>query len=304
MTPQEEFATMMQRSGVSMYHEKGFKGKGINILNCESFLTRHGEATGTIIKRIAPDANFFCGSTGIQVKGDELMSAQIELDDGTRCDLYEFVKANKIDIMSASKSGITDTCKGWNDYCKKMQDDTGVIIFNAAGNEFVGNGETLTSHFPPNVAILVGAITINNVRASYSSVGEELDFMAYSGLIGGTSAATPFLAGMMACIMSRYRKLTPPEAYEYLKRISKDLGTTGDDIYYGEGMPILPEKTRIQLQIGSDKMIVDGIDFKIDQPPKIDPMTGRTLVPVRAIAEGFGATVTWIDETDTIILEV
>lgn len=306
MTPLEEFALMMEYAGVKAWHEKGIKGRGINVLNCESSFTTHGAGTLSLMKRIAPEANFFCGSTGINTKGDTLTSAQIELDSGETYDLAQYVKDNQIDIINASKSGNFES-KGWEEYCLKMQAETGVCIFNSAGNDFEGDGETLNSHFPPAVAILVGALSWNDgnpKRTYYSSVGAELDFAAFSGLFGGTSAASPFLAGMAALIMSQYGKLPQTQLYAYLKQHSKDLGEPGDDIYYGEGMVVLPSKTRIELQIGNDIMKVDGIDFKLDQPPKIDPMTGRTLVPIRAIAEGFGASVTWIDETDTIILEV
>ena len=110
--------------------------------------------------------------------------------------------------------------------------------------------------------------------------------------------------GMTACIMSRYRKLDPQESYDYLKRISKDLGEPGDDLSHGEGMPILLDKTKITLQIGSNIMDVDGIKMVLDQPPVIDAKTNRTLVPVRAVAEGFGAAVNWYPVDKTITLEV
>ena len=304
MTPQEEFDLMLVKSGVKEWHNKGHTGEGINILNCESNMTTHGRGTGNIIHKVAPDSFLFSGSTGIQTKGDELISAQIELDNGERYDLHHFVEANKIDIISASKSGINDSCKGWNAYCKKMQDETGVVIFNSAGNNYVGDGETLSTHFPHGVAFLVGALNVDMKRIAYSSVGQELDFMAFSGMIGGTSAASPFMAGMMALVMSKYGKLTPSESYKYLCDHSVDLGAIGSDTYNGKGMPILPDKTTIKLQIGSNIMTVDGIQKLIDQPPKIDPVSNRTLVPVRAIAEGFGATVQWDSVNKEITLEV
>ena len=304
MTPLEELVQMKEKAGVNFFHEKGFRGKGITILNCESGRTSHGAGTANILKMLAPEATILTASTGINTKGDALLSAQVELD-GTleRIDLHQFIKERGVDIISASKSGITDTCAGWNAYCKRMQDDTGVVIFNAAGNNGSVGGETISSHFPPNVAILVGALNLKQERCNYSSVGQELDFTAFSGMIGGTSAATPFLAGMMAVIMSRYRKLSPREAYDYLVSISLDLGEPGDDIYYGEGMPMLPKKTTIDLQIGSPVMRVDGVDFLLDQAPVIDRTSGRTLVPVRAIAEGFGATVGWEPVTKSIRIE-
>ena len=69
-------------------------------------------------------------------------------------------------------------------------------------------------------------------------------------------------------------------------------------------MPLLPNKTRIELQVGNGIMSVDGISTVLDQPPVIDPKTNRTLVPVRAISEAFGATVEWDGINKIITIEV
>ncbi len=46
------------------------------------------------------------------------------------------------------------------------------------------------------------------------------------------------------------------------------------------------------------KVVVDGSMVEFDQPPVI--IEGRTLVPVRAVAEKLGATVKWNNETQTV----
>lgn len=304
MTPQEEFQKMMDYSGVTHWHSKGYKGEGVNLLNCES-PSIHGGITGRILERVCPGANLIQKDISLNFKNGELVSAGI-MDNGIRVDLCDFVKANKIDMMNFSYA-MFETGKhpqSWVDYCVKMQEETGVIMFNAAGNEYPGDGETLFTTFPPETTIYVGALGVANNRLNYSSVGQELDFMAYSGLGGGTSCASPFLMGMCALIQQRYRKMLPNEMYNYLKRTSVDLGAPGDDIYHGEGMVVLPNETVIELWIGKNIMLVDGVSFTIDESPKINPMTGRTLMPVRAIAEGFGAEVIWNDAEDKITLKV
>lgn len=45
-------------------------------------------------------------------------------------------------------------------------------------------------------------------------------------------------------------------------------------------------------------VIIDGVKIKFDQPPIVE--SGRTLVPMRAIFEAMGATVSWDGETKTI----
>ena len=49
---------------------------------------------------------------------------------------------------------------------------------------------------------------------------------------------------------------------------------------------------------GSISLTIDGQPLASDVPPTV--VGGRTLVPVRAIFEGLGATVSWNDETKTV----
>jgi DNA-binding beta-propeller fold protein YncE len=56
---------------------------------------------------------------------------------------------------------------------------------------------------------------------------------------------------------------------------------------------ILKEKIVIQLVVGSKEIIIKGITGILDSEPFIDKTSGRTVVPLRAIAEAIGATVTF-----------
>ena len=56
----------------------------------------------------------------------------------------------------------------------------------------------------------------------------------------------------------------------------------------------------ITVQIGNPQIQVNGEPIKLDVPPQI--VKDRTLVPVRAIGESFGATVDWDDATQTVII--
>lgn len=53
-------------------------------------------------------------------------------------------------------------------------------------------------------------------------------------------------------------------------------------------------------QIGSLYALSSGVTSILDAPPFIDPATDRTMVPLRAVAEGLGATVEWHDATRTV----
>ncbi len=59
-------------------------------------------------------------------------------------------------------------------------------------------------------------------------------------------------------------------------------------------------ENQITLEIGSDKMYVNGEEKELIAPAKI--FSGRTLVPVRAISEALGADVNWSAETKTITI--
>lgn len=61
---------------------------------------------------------------------------------------------------------------------------------------------------------------------------------------------------------------------------------------------VVPQVTKIVLKIGSDIMMVNDKAVQLDAAAEIK--NGRTFLPLRAIAEAFGATVTWVPETQGI----
>ena len=58
----------------------------------------------------------------------------------------------------------------------------------------------------------------------------------------------------------------------------------------------------IELWIGKKEAKINGDSYTLDASPFIE--NGRTLVPIRFIAEGFGADVDWIGETKTVIINL
>ncbi len=54
-----------------------------------------------------------------------------------------------------------------------------------------------------------------------------------------------------------------------------------------------PKATKVELWIGRNTALVDGEEVFLDQPPIINPQAGRTLVPVRFLAEVLGWQVEW-----------
>lgn len=60
------------------------------------------------------------------------------------------------------------------------------------------------------------------------------------------------------------------------------------------------EGTEVWLTIGFPYMIVNGTAVPLDVPPRI--VNGRTLIPLRAFSEAFGATVGWDGESYTVLI--
>ena len=223
-------------------------------------------------------------------------------------DFAEFVKQNGFDIITASLQG-GDRCTEYVDYMKKLFNSEKTVVLNSASNDGVGDGETVKPIFPVEVCMVMGALDYVNgqfKRATYSSVGKELDFMQSVGLWVGTSASTPFQAGMCAIIMSRYGKMSMQEMYKYLQMISKDLGNEGHDTYHGWGQPILPplEKKYSTMTTTSQKYRVDGVEKEMDTTPV--NKEGNVFVPLRVISEALGGTVGWAfnqDKTIRVIID-
>lgn len=88
------------------------------------------------------------------------------------------------------------------------------------------------------------------------------------------------LIGQMKLTMrSRYTE----EELEQLRRIAEELGQDPD-------LVVLPV----------ENILSSRVNFKFDTPPVIKG--SRTLIPVRAIVQGFGAEVDWDEETRTVTI--
>jgi subtilisin family serine protease len=117
----------------------------------------------------------------------------------------------------------------------------GGVVVAAAGN--YGVQETT----PDDPYILtIGATNPEDVLYNYSNRGNNLDLVAPGnntttligglyGAGGGTSFASPVVAGVAALMFSANPALTPAELVDILKRNADDLGPTGWDVTFGNG---------------------------------------------------------------------
>ena len=76
-----------------------------------------------------------------------------------------------------------------------------------------------------------------------------------------------------------------------LRAISEAFGAKVVWLQETQGITITLGENNIGLQIGNTSAVVNGAVMSLDAPPYIK--NGRTMVPIRIIAEGLGATVEW-----------
>ena len=301
----EILSPIFEKLNITEWRNAGFTGKGIKVWNGEN-TGGHGSNSKQMVLDVAPDVTILTGSAGAIVDNTELLEVPtVRYEDGTSYDMLEFILKFEPDLMTVSLKSEARHVP-LIEYYVDIQKKTDFPIFCCAGNEAIDGPESLHPAIPYEVAILIGALEFNPSRgfwkASYSSTGLELDFAQSIGWWSGTSAATPFMAGMVAMIFQRYGAMGNFEIYKYLKMISKDLGNEGIDTWYGNGQPILPELGRkyITMSTNSNEYCVDGNTKTMDTKPV--NLNGNVFVPIRAISESLGADVKWEPISRTVLI--
>ncbi|MDF2570487.1 MAG: hypothetical protein K0R55_2091 [Sporomusa sp.] len=278
----------------------GYTGKGQTVfLDDVVSDPGHIATSKDIIQSLLPDIRVLSGRINFATKSGEINIVTVKcIETGELLPFDDFVNKYGVGLINNSTDGGNGT--EVQPHALWMRDKIkqhNLIVTGAAGN---GNGQPTTQRFN-GACIMVTSCTLKNGRPVFANkaCGPNLDFAIFSGYQSGTSHSAPFLLALAGLLRSKWPGITQDEVYQYLKDHCVDLG---DKNKFGWGVPVMgAAKTVIKMWPGKDVMTVDGREVKLDEPPEIKP-SGRTVVPVRAISEAFGADVKWDPASKTITI--
>jgi hypothetical protein len=185
--------------GIGKWHDMGFKGEGVTIVNLESY-SGHGKSTYDTIKEFSPNANIYSADVSYGARGGELtfINAQIDNQKGDRrtLDLQGYEEfLNSVDIVTISMAG-SDLPQG----LKELYWRTDNILMGSSGNDADAG---VTGKFR-NTGWSIGAIGLQQgkvIKKSYSAVGEEVDFACLTSFQEGTSFSSPIMSAITALVI-------------------------------------------------------------------------------------------------------
>jgi len=152
---------------------------------------------------------------------------------------------NDIDVINMSL-GTSSDMQSLEDACNAAFAE-GILIVAAAGNSGNRPGNRDTVEYPGGYAsvIAVAASDSNDLRASFSSTGPDVELIApgvsiLSSIPGGgyayysgTSMASPHVAGVAALVLAANSSLTNLEVRSILQQTAEDLGLKQEHQGYG-----------------------------------------------------------------------
>ena len=179
----------------------------------------------------APDASFWLIRT-------EYVPTEYKVEPDFWCSGIEYADSVGVDIATSSLGYFTFDDPTMNftyadmngkvsraSRAANMASKKGIIVTVAAGNEGNSSWHYIGSPADADGIITVGAVTSTGISSYFSSFGPSSDgrvkpevcatgtssaVISYSGIPSngnGTSFATPIMAGMMACLLQRYKTL-------------------------------------------------------------------------------------------------
>lgn len=152
--------------------------------------------------------------------------------------------------------GSSQSYSPMGDFIRRATEEEGVVFVAAAGNAGYQGRSTVGWPAKNREAVSVAAYRQDGQIANFSSGGQKIELAApgqqtisasingpnaYTSM-SGTSMATPFAAGVIACLMSYARGLGYADIKDYnvwhktFEAVAKDAGAPGKDVRFGYGI--------------------------------------------------------------------
>lgn len=236
-------------TGIDSSHEDLRVVGGASFVAGEPNALQDGNGHGTHVAGTVAALNNQVGVLGVAYDVDLYAVKVLGADgSGTLSGIAQGIEwsiANNMDVINMSLGGSTGSTT-----LKQAADNaynSGLVVVAAAGNsgDFFGLINTIGYPARYDSVIAVGAVDSNNRRASFSSVGSQLEVMAPGanilstlpgnsyGSLNGTSMASPHVAGAAALLLAQDPTLTNVQVREKLRDTATNLGSS---FYYGNGV--------------------------------------------------------------------
>lgn len=230
----------LEVTGIKKYHDLGYTGKGITVLCHEN--SDHGKKAMQVLQQIAPGVKVIYATVGQKTSGDKLLAYDWTID-GVRYSFEEVMEKFHPDIISNSTKS-DKYCAERDERIQPYIDSGELIMVTCSGNDGTSGAKPMYTN-----GLVIGACQFYNDKddiryASYSGRTKDELNVSYVGFMwdwGGTSAATPFVAGQIALFMERFGKISQADFQKIIKPYCRDLGDPEKDWIYGDGLIVLPD---------------------------------------------------------------
>lgn len=281
--------------GINKFRELGYTGSRVKIMSDERIIkdkykteawqkvicpkgyqkdsgSWHGSSIMHILQDVCPDATFIAFPMDMKGTGDNYSSKCID-----------YILENKVHLFTTSSVG--SACSKAKE--KAMQDciDNGTTFFSCAGNK---GDDGMLGEAKSDKYIAIGALEPKKPLkwASYSSIGEELDYVSIGFYGFGTSFTTPTFCAMCGLVQDFFihktgRALVRSELIDFINDHLVDVEEEGFDIKTGHGLFILPNPEEIDIvkyvpeyKGGEDKLLkqkfIDKSKYSIKCPYEME----------------------------------
>ncbi len=255
-----ETSEILDALGISAWHKAGYRGKGIKVMSGEKVYKEdyegkvispagfrnevdHGNQVMDCIVKVVPEAELYAYPISGTTQNGKFISPCLQ-----------YIKDNNINIFTTSTYNASNDMPIIREMSIQECIDNGTIFFICAGNNGNDDDPYIKGDPKSSKFLTIGAAEKINgkfVRASYSAIGEELDYLCIP-FWRWTSFATPVFAGMIALVQQFFKEktgrfLTQAEMIRFIDDNCIDLQEQGIDKETGKGLFILPKPEKIDV---------------------------------------------------------